>query len=85
MNLLQRSSKISKKVRNKMQYWTYIHSVDGDLLEDLGETNDLSLAIEEACNGLKLYQADDGVTARVVDNTIQGGTTVWLAGPVVRI
>lgn len=63
------------------RYWVYAHDADGDLLEDLGNFNDLNPAVTKACEHIGLLFTDD-MESTVVRVVGEAGSTVWVAGPV---
>lgn len=68
--------------KKKPRYWVYSHDRDGLLIENISDCDELRDAIDSAASYLmKLYPQYSGVTVRVVDNDLDHGTTVWLAGP----
>lgn len=69
----------------KKRYWVYSHRADSaaEMITDLGQHEKLRDAIDSLAGYLVgLYPQMTGVVVRVVDNDLQGGTTVWMAGPV---
>lgn len=63
------------------RYWAYVHDVDGELLDDLGDFGTFVEACEEAIAYVRLH-VDLKTTVRVIDRELQGGSTVWAIGPV---
>lgn len=64
------------------RYWAYVHDSEDEIIEDLGDFDDKSLAIDEIAEAMHTIFSDrDDVTYRVVDKQDMH-QTCWIAGPV---
>lgn len=66
------------------RYWVYVHDKDGDIVKTIYEGNDLQEAMAEVMDYFgdqTWHQINMTETARIVDNHLQDGTTIWMAGP----
>ena len=70
---------------HKGRFWVYMHDSDGTLEDDFGEVDDFNQALDLVVVALGSRIDLTGMTIRIVDNQLNDGETIWLAGEGNRI